>query len=970
MHDDPRVEQLLDEILDSASTPEEVCGSCPELLPVVRERWRQVCQVRAEIDALFPDPPPPGATMPLLAPEPTSLPQIPGYEVESLLGRGGMGVVFRAKHLRLGRVVALKMALAGAYAGQPERERFQREAEAVARLRHPNVVQIHDIGDSAGRPYFTMEFVEGGSLADKLADKPQPARQAAALLATLAGAVQAAHDSGIVHRDLKPSNVLLTADGTPKISDFGLARRLDGEVALTRTGTAVGTPSYVAPEQAQGKTDAAGPAADVYALGAILYEMLTGRPPFKAETVAATVLQVIHQEPVPPSKLNARVPRDLETICLKCLHKEPQRRYATASALAEDLERFLHGEAIAARPERWLERLARRVRRRPALSAALVGGTLLALALASAGLWLISERAASQRRQQAEQAAVERAAEEDLREMVGALKKSAWLEASAALERARGRLGDRRSTDLHGRLEQGTGDLKLVERLDAIRLGRACRLGEKVAFTRSDADYETAFLGANLGSPRDDADVVAQRIVASNICKALVAALDDWASCTKEPHRRRWLLRVAREAVRRAAEPDPTGWCDRARNPDVWKDRTALTKLIETAPVDDVSVPLLVALAERLKSLGADSIPFLTRLQRAHPGDFWANLSLAEALMEKNDLPEAIRFYQAAAALRPGSAVIYDNLGLALALLGRMDDADKLFRKAASIDPAAAPVHTNLGIVFAAMGRRDESIDPSKLPEHFNHKVALLHKMLGDNLRQTGKMAEALDRYRQAIAVDPRLTEAHMGLRDILLRQGRLEEARLAWAKAIDAVPPQHHAWDGYAELCLFLGHEAEYRRVRRAMLDRFGDSTDPQTGERTGRACLLLPASAEELQKAVALVDRALAATKDPERAPPRPYYLFARGLADYRLGRLESALSVMDGEAARVMGPAPRLVHAMAQFGLGQKAQAHKTLAAAVLSFDWRPAQADNRDAWIFHILRRQAEALIRPESRSVGR
>src|SRR5262249_680141 len=232
--------------------------------------------------------------------------------------------------------------------------------------------------------------VPGGSLAEKVAGVPQPAREAAALVVTLAEAVSAAHQGGILHRDLKPANVLLTPDGTPKISDFGLARRLESGERLTQSGAIVGTPSYMAPEQARGRTPALGPPVDIYALGAILYELLTGRPPFQGETAADTVLQVISQEPVPPSCLNARVPRwglkgrvprDLETICLKCLHKEPPRRYASAAALAEDLRCFLHGEAIAARPEGRLERLARMMRRRPALVVGLTAGMLLATAL-------------------------------------------------------------------------------------------------------------------------------------------------------------------------------------------------------------------------------------------------------------------------------------------------------------------------------------------------------------------------------------------------------------------------------------------------------------------------------------------------------------------------------------------------------------------------------------------------------------
>jgi serine/threonine-protein kinase len=285
------------------------------------------------------------------------LPHIDGYELQAVLGHGGMGLVYKAWHQRLNRAVALKMLLAGPYARAEDLERFLREAEAVAGLRHPNMVQVHDVGDVDGQPYFTMELVEGGSLAQKIAGAPQPARQAAALVATSAAAIHVAHQSGIIHRDLKPGNILLTGDGTPKVTDFGLAKRLEDGQGLPLSGAPLGTPSYMAPEQARGQKDAIGPAADVYSLGAILYELLTGRPPFRAETAAETQQQVIHQEPAPPSRLNGRVSRDLETICLKCLHKAPERRYATPAALAEDLKRFQRGESIAARPPGFTERI-------------------------------------------------------------------------------------------------------------------------------------------------------------------------------------------------------------------------------------------------------------------------------------------------------------------------------------------------------------------------------------------------------------------------------------------------------------------------------------------------------------------------------------------------------------------------------------------------------------------------------------
>jgi hypothetical protein len=310
---------------------------------------------------------------------------IAGYEVLGELGRGGMGVVYKARQVPLDRVVALKMILAGGHAGPEERARFRREAEAVARLQHPNIVQVFEVGEHDGLPFFSIEFCPGGSLDRKLAGTPLPPREAAALVEKLATAMDAAHRKGVLHRDLKPANVLLAEGGTPKVTDFGLAKKL-GEAGQTASGAVVGTPSYMAPEQAGGQGKEVGPAADVYALGALLYECLTGRPPFKAATALDTLLQVVAEEPVPPSRLQPATPKDLETICLKCLQKQPARRYAGAAELADDLHRFLEGEPVRARPVGAAERLGKWVRRRPAVAGLLAALLLAALGLAGVGV--------------------------------------------------------------------------------------------------------------------------------------------------------------------------------------------------------------------------------------------------------------------------------------------------------------------------------------------------------------------------------------------------------------------------------------------------------------------------------------------------------------------------------------------------------------------------------------------------------
>ena len=326
-------------------------------------------QIPSEMPTLLPGEQGGDSSVTMVRPDAPAVPpvpvdhRIPGYDLLRELGRGGMGVVYKAHDQKLKRTVALKMILNGEYASEDEMQRFQLEAEAVAKLQHPQFVQIYDVGEYDGRSFISLEYVDGGNLHQQIDGTPQNPKNSAHLVEMLARAMDVAHRQGIVHRDLKPANILLTGQGDPKITDFGLAKIMNENRGATRSGAVLGTPSYMSPEQAASKGDSIGPSADIYALGAILYHLMTGRPPFRAESELDTLIQVIEDQPVSPRRLNSTVPIDLEKIILKCLEKEPQHRYASAGKLADDLRRFQDGESISIRSVNLVDKVTRSLQR-------------------------------------------------------------------------------------------------------------------------------------------------------------------------------------------------------------------------------------------------------------------------------------------------------------------------------------------------------------------------------------------------------------------------------------------------------------------------------------------------------------------------------------------------------------------------------------------------------------------------------
>jgi tetratricopeptide (TPR) repeat protein len=698
------------------------------------------------------------------------LPLLPGYAVLGVLGRGGMGVVYQARQLALGRIVALKMIRHAEHAGSDDRRRFRAEAEAMARLQHANVVQVHEVGEHQGLPFFAMEFCPGGSLASRLDGRPWEGRRAAALVQTLARAVEAAHRQGVVHRDLKPGNTLFDADGTPKVTDFGLAKRLDMQ-GQTRTGVVMGTPSYMAPEQAGGKHKEVGPPADVYALGAILYELLVGRPPFRAATDFDTVMQVLSQEPVAVRRLQPAVARDLETICHKCLEKDPRERYASAATLAEDLRRIQAGEPTLARPAGVLGRAVKWARRKPAAAAALA---LLVTALVGLTLGLLVVERQRERTQEALRAEARR--KNQAREALDAMT-SEWV------------------GDLLSRQTSLTDPQRRFLR-DALRTYE-----EFAADTGQDEEGRAGVARAYLRAARirqrlgEDREAEAAYRSSRDLLERLAGEFPSVAGYTRDLAESHVNLGTLLAHLRRTGEAEGEYRAGLAvlqglaeRFPDVPAYRQDLARVHNNLGV-------------LLRDVG--------RRDEADP-EYRAALAVRERLA--GQFPDV-------AAYREDLALSHVNRGLLLADLGRRDEARQHYRSAFPIlerlveqfpDVPSyrlylAQAHLNLGALLADMGLSDKAIDEDRasllihtrlamqfpaVPD-YRKRLAYSHTNFAVRLIMAGQRAEAEKEFFEAHRIKQALAEvfpdvpdyrrdlgySHHNLGKLLAELGRVEEA-------------------------------------------------------------------------------------------------------------------------------------------------------------------------------------------------
>jgi eukaryotic-like serine/threonine-protein kinase len=949
--------QYLDEVIAEYLHAEEGGKAPPreDLLaahPDLADDLRRFFANREEIAAALPGEPPQRRFVP------PKVRYFGDYELLDEIARGGMGVVYRARQTSLNRIVAVKMILSGHLASDEDVKRFKTEAEAAGNLRHPGIVAVHEVGVHDGHHYFSMDYIEGRSLAEIVRENPLPARKGAEYVQAIAGAVEYAHQQGTLHRDLKPSNVLIDADDAVHVMDFGLAARVEGDHHLTRTGQVLGTPVYMPPEQAQGKRGLIGPASDVYSLGVILYELLTGRPPFRAESSMQTLQQVIESEPAPLRLLNPKAPRDLETICLKCLQKQPHKRYPTAAELAADLGRWLNGEAIRARPVGKLERLWRWGRRHPS-SAALLASVLMMLAvLFSAALWYVNDRGERQaERIRAESKDAERLARleqgvETAIESAYVLRERSWTltdrpeewravlsSARSAQKRAESLIEqdpEQIDPSLRSRVETLTRelnadeqDLQFAARYDAIRLEAAkvnveseMFSGEKNFALTSEA---LAALDLVIGhTPVNEAaesirgrpaPVQETRISALDLCLSRIA--------DAEPGDEAWIF-----AVLAAVDSDP--WRNDVRQALARTDHEEMRRLAAEADVARHPTSLLIHLARALSRAGFkdDSIRLLMRLNLVRPDDFWVNHSLGYLFSPSQvNRPEAsLRFYHTAVALRPESAGAWLNLGLTLAKQNDRHGALTAFGRAMELEPDYASAYNNMGAMHARLGQYAEAASAFHAAAALRPKYTLAHANLGIVLRRSGDLSGAIFAFQQAVDLEPKNERWVKAYIETCLEAGELKQAIAGHRQWIELGAPSQKDFLELACLLRYTENVDGYRETCRMMFEKFAGSDNISARHAMLTTCLSFPEGE--------VTPELLEIAREHGNSRVRIYRRML-GLAYYRLGRDREALEILEATADEDRTPNSRLgsllAVALVQLRLGQLDAARETIQAA---------------------------------------
>ncbi len=781
-------------------------------------------------DDTMDDPPPPGR-----------------YTRTRLHGEGGMGEVWQARDAQVGRQVALKRLKAKHEDNGTLRARFLAEARITGQLEHPGIVPVYEVIEREGEaPAYTMRLVRGRTLTEAV--REYHGRQAgnAVVLRDLLQAFVAvcntlayAHSRGVVHRDLKGSNVVLGPFGEVVVLDWGMAKVLatgeseerpvrplaEGDLEATEAGRVGGTPGYMAPEQARGQAELIDRRTDVFGLGAVLYEILTGRPPYKGADKSEVLRQAREGEVTPPREVARGVPRALEAACLKALAREPEKRYQRAEGLADEVKHWLADEPIAAYREPLPARMVRWARRhRPLVTGAAVALLLTGAAAIGGWVWVERDRAARLAEHARQKSETRAAVEAFLSEATSHEQRGEWPEAKSALEQAAVRLGGEDEA-LHWQILQRRARLTLLAQLDAVRERRTTINPETLDYDTASAPagYQAAFLEYGLAVEEGGLESVAEQIRTSPLREPLLAALDDWAEHSTDAAQRARLLAVARRA-------DPHPWKDRFRDPAARSDRMALMRLAAWAPIPELSPAIVVSLANQLNRHGASAVELLRRAQMQYPDDFFLNCILAIRLSNqaqgslgeeaKIAGEEAIGFYRCALAVRPRSSMATTSLGAALAARGRCVEAEAAHRKALLLQPDNAVTYTGLASALTFLGKLDEAEEAAKQAIRLKGNFPAAHSVLGRALLHRGKFAEAEQACRAALALEPHRDLSLINLGAALREQGKLSEAEKVGRQAVRLRPSFFFAHHQLAVTLFTRGQyeaaEAAYREAIR----------------------------------------------------------------------------------------------------------------------------------------------------------